>query len=182
MKRYLSVLLGVLFSTLFFASCSSDDDDSGNGDFIEVTIDGKTYRHNVYGFYAQVPIEDDLVMTASTEDIFYDDGFQFFYDITHYEDMNKLLSCSTGNYGISNYSIYNQNANNLDFGAQLEYNSGNDWWQAESGTHTVTSIKRTSDGAQIEGSFKVSMYSDDSGYKEVSGKYRMTVYGYDTSL
>ena len=26
MKKYLSILLGVLFSTLFFASCSSDDD------------------------------------------------------------------------------------------------------------------------------------------------------------
>ena len=178
MKRYLSVLLGVLFSTLFFASCSDDDDDSGSGDFIEVTIDGKTYRHNVYGFYTQWTIDSELVATICSEDVFYDDGFEFLYGIYHYEDLNKLLKCSTGQYGIG----IGDDGDNLDFTADLEYNSGNDWWQAESGTHTVTSIKKVSGGAQIEGSFKVSMYSDDSGYKEVSGKYRMTVDGYDTSL
>lgn len=182
-KNFFSVLVCVLLSTLTFTSCSDDDEEvSGNGDFIEVTFDGKTYRHDVYGIYVQVDLEDDMLMTNSTEDVFYDDGFQFFYSIFHYEDLNKLLKSSTGNYGISEYSVYERNARNLDFTASLESNAGDAWWVAESGTHKVTSIKAVEEGVQIEGSFDIMMYGDENGERKVSGKYRMTVGGFETSL
>ena len=182
-KNYFSALVCVLLSTLAFtfASCS-DDEDEGGGDFIEVTIDGKTYRHHVVGIYAEVPVGDEMLMTYSTEDVFYDDGFEFFYGIFHYENQNALLDCSTGSYGISDYSIYESNARNLDFTASLELNAGDAWWEAESGKHTVTSIKAVENGVQVEGNFDIIMYSDENGERRVSGKYRMTVGGYTTSL
>lgn len=180
-QKFFTSIVVVLLSALTFTSCSSDDE-GGSGDFIEVTIDGKTYRHNVYGIYAEVTLGDDMLMTYSTEDVFYDDGFQFFYGIFHHENQSKLLKCSTGDYGISEYSIYEDNARNLDFSASLELNEGDAWWEAESGKHTVTSIKAVENGVQIEGVFNISMYGDENGYRDVKGKYRMTVGGYTTSL
>lgn len=181
-QKFFTSIVVVLLSALTFSSCSSDEDEGGSGDFIEVTLDGKTYRHNVYGIYAEISLDDDMLMTYSTEDIFYDDGFQFFYGIFHHENQNKLLSCSIGDYGISEYSIYENNARNLDFTASLELNSGDAWWESESGKHTVTSIKAVEDGVQIEGTFNITMYGDEYGEREVKGKYRMTVGGYKTSL
>ena len=89
-QKFFTSIVVVLLSALTFTSCSSDDE-GGSGDFIEVTIDGKTYRHNVYGIYAEVTLGDDMLMTYSTEDVFYDDGFQFFYGIFHHENQSKLL-------------------------------------------------------------------------------------------
>ena len=175
-------LFFILLGVLTFSSCSNDEDEGGSGDFIEVTLDGKTYRHNVYGIYAEVSLDDDMLMTYSTEDVFYDDGFQFFYGIFHYENQNKLLSCSKGDYVISEYSIYENNARNLDFTASLEFNSGDAWWESESGKHTVTSIKAVENGVQIEGTFNITMYGNANDEREVKGRYRMTVGGYKTSL
>lgn len=178
-KKLLVYFVVALFSSFALSSCSNEDDGfTGNGDFIEVKIDGKTYRHEVYGVYAEISMDNDMLLTYSTENVFYDDGFQFFYGIFHHENRDKMLESSVGSYGVSDYNAYNNKANNLDFMASLELNSGDAWWDSESGSHQVTSIKAVEDGVEVEGTFNLTMYGDEYGERKVSGKYRMTVGGY----
>lgn len=182
LKRYFTMLVSVLLSTLTFTACGDDDEGTGSSDFIEITLDGKTYTKSVWGIYAQFSIDDDLCVTYSTEDIFYDYGFEFFYGLTHYEKESKLLECAPGTYGVLKNYI-EDNGENLDLTASLEYNEDDSYYEPESGTHKVTSIKKVeyndAYAVQVEGTFSLNMVEQDTGEtKNIKGKYRMTVDGY----
>ena len=185
----MGILLGV--ASLGFAGCSDSEDGnesngSLSGDFIEVTINGKTYRHNVLGIYSAIPSEKEGVWCYfSTEDVFDNDGFNVFYSLNCYEDLNRLLQCPTGNYGVVTTEEWVDEADNLSF--SLDYEDEDDYYEIKSGSHRVTSIKPakvktpygTSEAVQIEGTFDLTMtaeyYTSDSQCK-IKGKYRMSIY------
>ena len=153
-----------------------DGDETGgvNGtDFIELTIDSKTYHKNLFGIYSQVPVgQDDLVLTGTTEDVFYDEGFSFFLGLIHSENKDKLLSSSLGNYSVKDNTIYNDTSENLCLFTIFEKNRHE--YDLKSGSHRVTSIKQTEKGIRVSGTFTVTKtYDDDTVI--IIGKYALTV-------
>ena len=192
MRQTYIFLLAILLSvaSLGFAGCSDSADgnesnSSLNEDYIEVTINGKTYRHNV-GIYSAIPSEKEGVWCYfSTEDVFDDDGFNVFYSLNCHEDLDRLLQCPTGNYDIVTTEERVDEAGNLSF--SLNYEDEEDYYEIKSGSHRVTSIKSvkiktlydTSEAVQIEGTFDLTMtaeyYTSDSQCK-IKGKYRMSIY------
>ena len=185
-KNYFSLLILVLLGslTLTCTSCSDDDDDNGyaNGDFLEVTINGKTYHKEVpFPLYGQYPVNDgdELYATTIPMELFEEDGFDFEINICHYENLNQLLKCKPGEYGIYNLYEYSGNGGynykNLDLSTSFLYLGGDGYWDSHSGTHTVTSIKEVKDGAVVEGKFNIKMCSDTAKDTQISGKYRITL-------
>lgn len=193
MKRVYSLLMAILLSvaSLGFAGCSDSDDSnepngSSNGDYIEVTINGKTYRHDVRGLYASVPTDrGGISRNASTEDAFDGDGFNVFYSLNYYDDLDRLLQSPTGSYDVVTTTESVDEADNLSL--WLDYEDADDYYEIKSGSHRVTSIKATQvknsygtfDAVQIEGTFDLTMtaeyYTSDSQCK-IKGKYRMSIY------
>lgn len=190
MKKLYFKLLSIIFiaAAISFVSCSKDDDSVSNieGDYIEVTINGKTYRHSVLGIYATWPTDIDGVLCYySTEETFDSDGFDVFYGLYCYEDIDRLLRCSTGSYDIVTTNENFREAENLSF--ILDYANDENYYEIKSGSHRVTSIKPTkvktlngsSDAVQVEGTFDLIMtaenYTSDKQCK-ISGKYRMSIW------
>lgn len=191
MKRlhifFMTILLNV--SCLILAGCSNNGDDTqgeSSSDYIEVTINGKTYRHSVLGIYSSIPADIDGVRCYfSTEDVFDDNGFSVFYSLNCYEDLDRLLQCPTGNYDVVTTEEYVDDAGNLSF--SLDYEDDEDFYEIKSGRHMVTSIKPikektpygTSDAVQVEGTFDLTMtaesYTSDSQCN-IKGKYRMSIF------
>ena len=175
-----------ILGALGLTSCSGDDDGSDGGidkgDFIEVTFDGKTYKKNVFGAYALVPVSDDLVYCCSIEDAFSDKGFDFFYGFTMPKEDNDVLNSSTGTYRAVE-SIKVDNVKNFDFVGDLEIYTKDEFYFVVSGTHKVTSICKADRGVEIEGTFDLKMDEFETyEIKQVKGKYRMTTefyYGRD---
>ncbi len=202
MKKFVAILwmFALAASTTILVSCSEDEDNiistngesSGEGDFIEITLDGKTYRHNVNkSVYQSTPIIDDgMKMTAYLSfDNFRDYGFTFSYGLSHYADQSRLLGCSVGNYPVTSYGPSDEDEplmRNLEFDANLSSNvMGRNWVPTGEGTHTVTSIKAAKDDVVIEGTFNITMcggWDESLEERRVSGKYRMTVDCYKTSI
>ena len=188
MKRVHNLLIAILFCVVSFAfaGCSDSGEDdvpniSLNEDYIEVTINGKTYHHSVRGLYEVIRSDKDGVLCySSTEDV-----FNIFYTLNCYEDLNRLLQCPIGNYDIVTTTEDFSSADNLSF--SLNYEDASDYYEIKSGSHKVTSIKAakvvdiygTSPAVQVEGSFDLIMtaeyYTSDRQCK-IKGKYRMSIY------
>ena len=180
-KDFLKITSLAIWGLLCFTSCS--DEDGGNGgDFIEVTFDGKTYKSDVYGVYALVPVRNDLVLCYSTEDIFSNKGFGLFYGMVMSESEEDILDSSTGTYRAV-YDFDGSDVRNFDFTLDLEFYDKDEYYYVESGTHKVTSIRKVEGGVEIEGTFDVRL-EENFSYEEkhVKGKYRITTeayYSYD---
>ena len=185
MKKLYStiMLLAMMVAALSFTACGSDDGGNGNGgsgsgfytgDFIELTIDGKTYKKNLIGIYTEIELSsfgyEGLTLTSTTEDVFCDEGFRFFMGLSHYSSSSKLLSSSTGSYNVHTKS--NNDSSNLCLFVQFQKNSID--YDAESGTHKVTSIKQVSNGVQVSGTFNITL-KRNSNTKMIEGKYTMTL-------
>ena len=165
----------VLVSVAFIA-CGGDDDNGGSnssGDFIEVTIDGKTYHKEMYGIYGQATLgKNGMVLTGTMEDLFDDEGFRFFMGLTHSEKKENLLSSPLGNYRVvDDLRVYNE-PDNLSLYPQYDENKHN--YKLGNGSHQVTSIKQTKNGVQVCGTFNITMYYHDDSVL-IKGKYAMTV-------
>lgn len=180
MKKLYStiMLLAMMVAALSLTACGDDEEEIENGlygsdDFIEVTIDGKTYHKKMFGIYSQVEIgKNDMVLTGTTEDVFDEDGFGFFMALTHSEKKNKLLSSPLGDYSVGDYLWFDDEPENLCFYPQYEKNRHD--YELSGGSHQVTSIKQNKNGVQVCGKFKITMYDDDESVV-ISGKYGMTV-------
>ena len=181
LKNYWMIAVMAVLGTMGFTSCSDDDGGNGGQDFIEVTIDGKTYRKDVYSIYSLIPVEDDLVVCYSTEDVFDDKGFGLFYGIVMPESEEDVLDSSTGSYRA--VEDFRGDVRNFDFTLDLEFYDTDEYFYVLDGTHKVTSIRKVDEGVQIEGTFDV-VLEESYSYEEksVKGKYRITTeayYSYD---
>lgn len=179
-KNYWMMAVMAILGTWCFTSCSDDEGGGfgGGSDFIEVTIDGKTYRENMYGIYAMTLVGDDLALCYSTEDVFSKKGFGLFYGMTMPESEEGILNSSTGTYRAV-YNFYGDDVRSFDFTLDLEYYDRDEYYYVESGTHKVTSIRKVDRGVEIEGTFDLRL-EENTTYEEkhVKGKYRMTTEAY----
>lgn len=178
LKNYWMIALMAVLGTWCLTSCSDNEEGGGGRDFIEVTIDGKTYKEDVYGIYAMTPVTDDLVLCYSTEDVFEDKGFSFYYGMLMPESEEGILNSSTGTYRTV-YDFTDDDVRNFDFTIDLEYYDIDEYYYVASGTHKVTSIHKVDGGVQIEGTFEAKL-EENFSYKEktVKGKYRLTTEAY----
>ena len=116
--------------------------------------------------------KDDLVLTGTTEDVFYDEGFSFFLGLIHSENKSKLLSSTPGNYSVKDNTIYNDTPENLCLFTIFEKNRNE--YDLKSGSHRVTSVRQTDKGIQVSGTFTVTKTYDDDTVT-ITGKYALTV-------
>ena len=179
LKNYWMIAVMAVLGTWCLTSCSDDDGGGGGGrDFIEVTFDGKTYKKDMFGIYATTLVDNDLMLSYSTEDVFDNKGFSFFYGITMPEGEPDILDSSTGTYRAVR-DFKGSSVRSFDFTADLEFYDKDEYFYVESGTHKVTSIRKVDGGVEIEGTFDVVMeenYTYET--KKVKGKYRMTTEAY----
>ena len=182
MKKLYSaiMLLAMMVAALSLTACGGDDEEdeiggeiSSSGDFIELTIDGKTYHKELVGIYSELEVgENDMLLTGTIEDVFDDEGFHFFMALAHTENKQKLLSSPTGTYSVGDKLGFDDEPENLCFFPDYERNRNN--YKLRNGSHQVTSIKQAKHGIQVRGTFKVTMYYDNESVR-ISGKYGVTV-------
>ena len=179
MKKIYStmVMLAMMVAALGLSACGGDDEGTnglyGSNDFIELTINGQTFYKNLFGIYSEMGIGDnDMVLTASTENVFEDEGFEFFLGLTHSDKKDILLSSSTGNYGVSDNIWHDDNPGY--FCLYPIYEKNRNIYGLVNGSHQVTSIKQTKNGVQVCGRFTITM-ANGSNTVTINGKYGMTV-------
>lgn len=180
-ERLLMVLLCI--SSVFLAGCSNDDDEEndaiGNTDYIEVTVNGKTYRESVPNFlYATIGTDTEgLDLSYSTVDCFSKKGFSCFYGLVHATHFNDLAKAKPGTYNVTD-EISN-NVELFDFSIFYEKGDNGEHYDAVSGTNHVTSVtpQQENDAVIIEGYFDAKMEEMDS-YESfrMKGKYRITIF------
>lgn len=181
------MMLAMMVAALSLTACGGDDDEEdggGNiipisGDFIRVTLDGKTYSANILDWhYAQIdPVGRDsndkpLTFTYDMCDHFDDDGFSFMFGVVHFSRKNELLASSPGTYGCSKDILSDDYYRNLTFCSTLEIDYDEYKWV--SGTHNVKSIKEVNGEVQLEGSF-TSNFELNGNTKKVKGDYRISI-------
>ena len=94
------------------------------------------------------------------------------------EAEHDILDSSTGTYRAV-YNFWRSDVRAFDFSADLDFYDKDEFYYVESGTHKVTSIRKVSEGVEIEGTFDLVM-EENNNYKtkKVKGKYRITTEGY----
>lgn len=175
LKNVCSVLIIVLLSTLTLSSCS-DDDNVYNNDYIEVTIKGKTYSEKLSSHYSLNTCYDGLCLTGGVEDL--GGGYEVDLSMYRYENLGKVLNCSTGSYRVTDlYGYYYDEHKNFDLVISLSNDEG--FWISQKGTNNITSIKSVDGMVQIEGTFTatlcISMCYAPADDLTISGKYRLTI-------
>ncbi len=163
----------------FIDGNNENSDDSNNG-YIQVKIDGKTYKESIlYWAYAQIdPLGNDAQgnkltytydMTAHFEDT---EGFLFMFGLSHFRNKSALLESNPGSYPFAK-DIYDDAAyNNLAFTCLYELDG--DEYNTVSGTHQVKSIKSIGSDVYVEGSF-TAVFSLRGDTRNISGSYRMLI-------
>ena len=163
-------------SVLFFVSCNDGNaggkkEKSGIGEFIEVTIDGKTTKKSITNTFVSSSGEWSFIQISSIDNIY--------LSLSYYRNLTNTASISPGNYRLSPSSdvqifdlymdVYDENYNVI---------------RCVDGTHTVTSVKQSSkavweDGnftseetVLVEGNFNASLKNGSV----ISGKYRISLY------
>lgn len=192
MRKFIDFLSITLLAIMPFAlaSCSDDDDNSGEGktDYLEITLNGKTYRENIpmFGYVFFEGSETDskgklITLTFVTLDGFSDKyGFKILPGISHYTKKSDLLSSSPGTYphhsDFGNITQGPLDCENFTLVSDLEIISSGEFYELVKGTNNVKSIKDVGDGVQVEGTF-TGTYECESNNRqcEIKGKYRMTL-------
>lgn len=187
MKKLHSILMllpTIMLIALAFISCGGDDDNeetggSSSNDYIEITLNGKTYRDNIKLWsYVQIdPVGKDaegnpLTATYDMEDHFEKYGFSFLFGIVHYSKINDLLASKPGTYHCTKDLFEDDYYSNLTFWSKLtiDYNE----YEWVEGTHKVNSIKEVNGHVQIEGTFTSTFWSGIES-SNVEGRYRVTI-------
>lgn len=160
MKTISKFLAMVMFAVLAlgFASCSGEDGGDSVGEFFEVTFDGVTTKVALEKTWISSNREFNFVSSGEIE---YVD-----FMLTTYADLKRLASAPVGEYRFCPWS----EPQNFDFDITC-FKDGISF-DGETGTHTVTSVKRSGDKVVVEGNFSGVL---ETGFS-VSGKYRIAVW------
>ena len=183
-RKIFTVLLAVALCCSFVACGDDEDDDNGlfGGDYLEVTIKGKTQRVKVPSIYATCGLDNEYIYTYNAwYDLF--KGYDVVQGLVHYEDLDRLSRCKPGKYDVTGGSLdlVDFEGKNFDFDLAYKTPSG-DYFESVGGTHIVKSIKKDEDGVVIEGEFDAEMsnerYCDpgDGRTFRMPGKYRMSLW------
>ncbi len=194
MKKFISYFAVVLCFVVSFSSCNTEDSNGKEGlndfdvneGYIEVTIDGKTYKETVYdlSFLPYFPIEEwgKESLSGYYGDFDREHGFELTWSFICYKDARKLLDCSIGEYPYecaNEYSnSYGEDGNDENFPKNLsfhicEYEDPNRDFSCElhdrnNGSHQVTSIKKKGENIIVEGTFDATLGDNELNIK---GKY-----------
>ena len=186
------IMLCLLFP--FIYSCGDDEDegngmggDSGKGDFIEVTYQGKTYHGTLpSGLYASIEMDNDLTFGYSMASPKEFKKFEVYFGLVYPTYLEDFAHCKPGNYKINENPLWSGIYDNLeaqlfDFSLQMDFNS-DEQYESIGGMNKVTKVTRKGDFAVVEGSFDVKMSNENyvSGYGHektynMTGRYRMTI-------
>lgn len=183
LERLLITLL--CLSSILFTGCGNDNDE-GNGesekaDYIEVTINGKTFRESVPNYLYAVTGTDTngLDISFSTVDCFMKKGLGFscFYGLVHSTRYTDLANAELGTYNVVN--DINNNVKLFDFFIDYDNIGDDKCYESESGTNIITSIipQQENNAVIVEGRFDAKMLEINS-YESfrMKGKYRITVF------
>ena len=154
MSKLAMLLLSVV--VFGFTACSEDDSSGRSGEYLEVTVNGKTFKKVIECTGVSETSDYSCVYTCDTDPI----DFMLWFT----SDLNAVASASPGSYRL-NSSDYPQ-----CFDLDIEYITDDyDFIPVQRGTHNVTSIRKVGQGVMVEGKF--------SGVLEngapISGKYRI---------
>lgn len=179
MKTYLVLLF---CASLLIVSCKKDSKDISSEDFIEITVNGKTYNNANYasggGFSSMEGCNGKATFRATIGQI---DISTLFFDVylTHYENNTDFGAANTGQYKV--YSDFG--ACNLDLGVSYDDKSqSNQWTTLQSGSnHTVTQIKQAGSSStdisySVSGIFSCSFKNSQGQTIPITGKYQTTLF------
>lgn len=190
MKKFNFCLVMVLlaFLPLVLTSCNGDDDDFESSDYIEVTLNGKTYKETipVFGYVFLDGTETDskgrrITLTNVALDAFDKYGFSFMPSIGHFSKKSDLLAAKTGEFlhksDFGNILEGEFKVENFTLVTDLEIFDDDTFYELMDGKHYVNSIKEVgSEEVQIEGTFSGTYYCSDNDKEcEIQGKYKMTL-------
>jgi hypothetical protein len=198
-------LIAALALSVSFSSCSKDDDDDEGGGYgyIELTIDGKTYKKNLLGYvatsvgeekgtdkylYIAIGICEDGELV--TPDFGLDDIVP---SLIYYHRETYLKKAQAGNYRLVELENYVDRSEKYNFDllttrpypvdANGYYDSNGGYFKLQSdGKHTITNIKysgKTDNGDPeyyIEGTFSYSYVNSKTNKTlNFSGKYGIEI-------
>jgi len=179
----------LFFFSLAIVSCKKDSNDVPWEDFIEITVNGKTYSSLTLaksGSSAPGGCDNKTYLTISLGQIDVRTLFLNVY-IKHYGNNIDFKASKPGKYGITTIAAYDfselAEACNLSLGVSYDDKQQSDFnTTLQSGcTHNVTSIKKVeiNTGAEISyyvsGTFSCSFKNIEGQTIPVTGKYQTTI-------
>ena len=186
-RRFFTVLLAVALCCSF-AACGDDDDNDGgghnglfSGDYLEVTIKGKTQRVKVPSIYTDIELDHGYMYTKNISyDLF--KGYDVVQGLVHYGDYDRLEKCKPSKYDVTEVGLDLMDFKGKNFDLDLVYETpSGDYFESVGGTNIVKSITRDEYGVVVEGEFDAMMsnegYCDpgDERTFRMPGKYRMSL-------
>ena len=159
---------------------TSEDDGTYGDRFVEVKIDGKTYKESFPDWAtAQIdPLGTDSQgkkitftydMRAHFEDTY---GFRFMFGISHFRNKTDLLASTSGSYPFALDTSDDKIFNNLAF--TCGYILDGDEYRAVSGTHQVNSIESVDGDVCVKGSF-TAVFDYNGDTKNIEGNYSIII-------
>ena len=156
----LFAILVLALVTLSSVSCSKDNSNDGGsaGEFFEVTFDGVTRKVALEQVVISGNSEFNFVYSTEVENVD--------FTLTTYADLKELASAPVGKYRFCPAG----EPQNFDFDITCLKDGFS--LNGETGTHTVTSVKRRGEEVIVEGNFSGVL---EAGFS-VSGRYRIAVW------
>jgi len=186
MKIYKIISIITVFVLVTGCSSNSDTPSISNTDYLEITINGKSYKQDIYhggtGFSGQSGCVNKPHFLQYLGQI---ENSAFFFDsnILHLENDIDFKNSLTGAYATKQDYITNSSACNLDLLISLDdkTQSVNATQIMTGGINTITSIKKGNSTATeneyiIIGNFTTRFKNNSNVIIPVSGKYQITIF------
>ena len=159
---------------------TSGDDGTYGDRFVEVKIDGKTYKES-FPDWATAQIDPLGTDSQGKKITFTYDmvahfaktyGFKFLFGISHYRNKADLLASTPGSYPFALDTSDDKIFNNLAF--TCGYMLDGDEYSAVSGTHQVNSIESVDGDVCVKGSF-TAVFKYNGNTKNIQGSYSIII-------
>lgn len=187
-KIYKIISIITVFALVTGCSSNSDSPSTSNTDYLEITIDGKSYKQDIYhggtgssGQSGCVNKPHFLQFLGQIEN----SAFFFGSNILHLENDVDFKNSVVGAYATKQENITNSSACNLDLVISFEdkTQSVKTTQLITGGKNTITSIKKgKSTDTEYEfiiiGNFSASFKNKANVIIPVSGKYQITIVVY----
>ncbi len=188
MKKLILFLVATVLLCGFY-SCNKDDSDLPSGEnYLEITVNGKTYdtdNGGILGFSDRETCDEKDGFLMGVGQIETSELFFEFY-INHYENLIDFETAEKGQYGVGVFDIFREDFyEGCNFDAKVIFEdyteSDHDTNLKSGGTNTITSIKRLDETSTdvnyaIEGNFSCKFLNDSGVEVSVSGKYNVVTY------
>lgn len=164
----LLVLSACLMCASVFASCSKMGGFGGSSGYIEVTVDGKTFKEKI-GWGAWGNLEGVMLYTQYN-------GEQVSLEMAYTKYLEDLVEMPTGTYRLFGIRSEDYGENNFDLclGIHDKHRDNYRGVENNTGVNRVTSIKKSGECVVVKGEFSGKL----EGGSDISGKYKLTLESY----